>query len=110
MSAVNARDGVSCQTSGASPIFTDVTEVIDIRGQGGVARRPTARPATASRSSPITPPRFQRAVRVDSSGSALSCADVAGYANQIQQDCESGGLAGGTYSVNAGKRVEVMHS
>lgn len=46
----------------------------------------------------------------DDDGSALSCVDVANYANQIQQTCQSNGLAGGTYTVSASKRVEVIHS
>lgn len=43
-----------------------------------------------------------------------SCADVTNFANQIQQTCQEGAggdnLAGGTYTINGGLRVVVIHS
>lgn len=42
--------------------------------------------------------------------SGLTCKQVAIYANEIQQTCLSNSKAGGTYQVNADKRVIVMHN
>ena len=40
------------------------------------------------------------------------CSDLAGFANQIQQTCKNGpgpdALVGGTYTISASKRVEVI--
>ena len=49
---------------------------------------------------------------VDDDSSVTSCSDIAAFANQIQQTCNSGNpvRAGGMYTVSASKRVEVIHS
>ncbi len=50
---------------------------------------------------------------VDDDSSATSCEDIARFANEIQQTCKSKGgevRAGGTYTISASKRVEVINS
>ena len=48
----------------------------------------------------------------DDDSSTTSCSDIAAFANQIQQTCNSGNpiRAGGMFTVSASKRVEVIHS
>lgn len=51
---------------------------------------------------------------VDDDDSAWSCNDITGFANQIQQTCMNGppddpdSRAGGTYTISASQRVEVI--
>ena len=49
---------------------------------------------------------------VDDDTSVTSCSDIAAFANQIQQTCNSGNpvRAGGMFTISASKRVEVIHS
>ena len=52
----------------------------------------------------------------ESGSSATSCADVANFANQIQQTCMNGDPSnpktrvGGTYTISPSERVEVINT
>ncbi|KAL6716085.1 hypothetical protein ACLMJK_005651 [Lecanora helva] len=105
------QNGVTCQTSSGSPDTGDVTDVINqIRGQGGLC------PQTNGHASDCTTLVSHNSAAIsicggtDPEDGGTSCADIAGYANQIQQDCLSDGRAGGTYTLSASQRVEVIHS
>ena len=134
------QNGVTCQTSSGSPLTTDVTDVINqLRGQGGNCPQTNGE---ASGKPFHLHPHLHREKKqnnanegvlrhldcttlvshnsaaisvcggVDDDSSATSCADIAAFANQIQQTCNSGNpvRAGGMYTVSPSKRVEVIHS
>ncbi|KAL9070133.1 MAG: hypothetical protein Q9161_005085 [Pseudevernia consocians] len=111
------QNGVTCQTSSGSPLTDDVTAVInELNGRGGSC------PQTNDKASDCTTlaKSGDAAVSIcgikDTDSSAISCSDVAGYANQIQQTCLNGDpgnpktLTGGTYTVSPSKRVEVINT
>ncbi|MCJ1462816.1 hypothetical protein MMC07_001419 [Pseudocyphellaria aurata] len=109
------QNGVTCQTSSASPLTGDVTDVINqVRGQGGSC--PNTNGAASDCTTLVKHKGAAISVcgEVDDGGSALSCEDVANFANQIQQACLNGPgddpntRTGGTYTVSPSKRVEVI--
>lgn len=133
------QNGVTCQTSTASPVTGDVTLVInEIRGRGGSCPQTNGKGSGKVLSSPLNKRTFRKtlptlspdcttlvtqgeaAISVcggtDDDSSALSCADVANFANQIQQTCLNGPpgdantRTGGTFTVSPSKRVEVINT
>ncbi|KAM0803717.1 hypothetical protein BDR22DRAFT_839699 [Usnea florida] len=105
------QDGVTCQTSDASPKTADVTDVINqLTGQGGLC------PQTNGKASDCTTLVSHNSAAISICGGTdphdggAECVVLAGYADQIQQACGNNGLVGGTYTISASQRVEVIHS
>jgi hypothetical protein len=127
------QNGVTCQTTDGSPYTSDVTSVInEIRGRGDDAicdNQNDVASGTSSTysfefSSLLTQNRSDCTTLASQDSAAISicgsvdtgttCTDVIKFANQIQQTCQQGAgednLVGGTYTINGGLRVEVIHS
>lgn len=109
--AINAQDGVTCQTSGWSPTLADVTAVINqLKGRGGVCAQGNGHASDCTTLVSHNSAAISVCGGKDSGNSAIHCADVASFAMQIQDVCADAGRSGGTYSISASKRVEVIHS
>ena len=131
------QNGVTCQTSDGSPVTGDVTDVINqLRGLGGhcpqtngeaSGKRPFhlfvqnqingCRMLNVSKQTDCTTLVSHNSAAISvcggvDNGAGSLCSDLASFANQIQQTCNSGNpvRAGGTYTISASKRVEVIHS
>ena len=127
------QNGVTCQTSSGSPLTDDVTNVInELNGRGGNCNQTNGEASGKSWISlnPAKDPSGNAnflsldCTTLAKSGSAaisicggkddISCADVAGFADQIQQTCLNGDpgnpqtRTGGTYTINPSVRVEVI--
>ena len=127
------QNGVTCQTSSGSPKTGDVTAVINqLNGKGGncpntndkasgkfffrfpgLLKIMSSKAANYIRSDCTTLAKSgSAAISIcggeDDDSSQTTCADVAGFANQIQQTCLSGNLVGGTYTISPATRVEVI--
>lgn len=109
--AINAQEGVTCQTSDASPAIADITEVINqLKGKGGICSQKNGHASDCTTLVSHDSAAIIVCGAKDSGNSAIDCVDVASFAMQIQDDCASAGRSGGTYSISASKRVEVIHS
>ena len=101
------QNGISCQTSDGSPTTDDVTAVINqLKGKGGDCTNGNGKGSDCS----TVVSHATAALSVCGSKAQISCADVANYATQVQQQCDTNQKVGGTYQVNAGLRVEVINS
>ncbi|KAI0388161.1 hypothetical protein F5Y04DRAFT_287024 [Hypomontagnella monticulosa] len=107
------QSGATCQTSDGSPDTGDVTDVInELKGRDPSEKCPNTNGQASECTTLVS--HNSGAIGVcgeeDDANSALTCQQVAQYANEVQQDCLANGKAGGTYTVNPGKRIIVMHS
>jgi hypothetical protein len=126
------QNGVSCQTTDGSPYTVDVTNVInEIRGRGDDAICVNQNGEASGMSSAylyelsdLLTQRLECTTLASQDSAAIAicgstntgttCTDVLKFANNIQQTCQQGAggdnLVGGTYTINGGLRVEVIHS
>ncbi|KAK0515357.1 hypothetical protein JMJ35_002736 [Cladonia borealis] len=111
------QDGTTCQTSSASPLTGDVTAVINqLKGLGAGILCAQTNGHASDCTTVVSSGTASIAIcgGVDDGSSAISCSDVANYADEIQQTCLNGApndpntRTGGTYTISASKRVEVV--
>ena len=109
------QEGVYCQTSAASPLTGDITDVINqMKGYDPN----TLCPQTNGKASDCTTLLKHNSAAIsicgatDAKGEGTNCQVVANYANDIQQECLDSGLgrSGGQYDISAGLRVEIIHA
>ncbi|KAI1755918.1 hypothetical protein F4782DRAFT_538309 [Xylaria castorea] len=107
---LNSRqNGVTCQTSNASPSTSDVTLVInELKGKGGDDCSNTN--GEASDCTTLVTQKGGAIGICGETNTGITCSEVADYANQVQQTCLSNGKVGGTFTINAGSRVIVFAS
>ncbi|KAL8693811.1 MAG: hypothetical protein Q9224_003685 [Gallowayella concinna] len=112
-STLNTRqNGVTCQTSGGSPKTKAVTDAINELGGSGRVKCPQLN-GVASKCTTL--------VKQDSAAISIcgeendedggpDCAQVIGWAIQIQNACLSDDRVGGTYTTGPAQRIEVINS
>jgi hypothetical protein len=126
------QNGVTFQTTDGSPKTVDVTNginEIDGRGADAICDNPNGSASGMSSTyllelSDLLTQKLDCTTLASQDSAAIAicgstntgttCTDVLNYANQIQQTCQQGPggdfLAGGTYNIDRGLRVEVIHS
>ncbi|KAK7981638.1 hypothetical protein PG996_009329 [Apiospora saccharicola] len=98
---------VGCLTRNNSPVIEDVTDCINqLYNRGGDCPHGNSACNTLVSHGSATIKLCGAKLQTTD----LTCSQVAGYANDIQQMCQINGLAEGTAVVNATQRVVVGHS
>lgn len=110
-----ANIGTSCETSIASPLTGDLTMAInELKGRGGYCRQSNPKESHCTTLVREATASISVCGNLDGDNDALSCADVANYATELQNDCLWSERVGGTYTISERprlvKRVEVVRS